>query len=181
MSRHLQPANRQRGLSLVESMITLGIAAVTLTTTLPGLQELRDRRRLDATVAQLATDLRHARSLAVARGQPVRLTLRADCYLVHTGPAPSCDCATSAEASPCADAARVLQAVPLDTAGGVRVQANVSSMLFDGERGTVTPAGTWRVQLERDGAAPAVRLVVNVMGRVRACSPDGTLAGYPSC
>ncbi len=163
-------------------MITLAIAAVMLTTALPGLEDLRDRRRLDAEVAQLATSVRHARSLAVARGEPVRLTLRPGCYLVHTGPAPACDCAAASSAAPCADAGRVLQTVVYDPALGVQLQANVGSMLFDGDRGTVTPAGTVRVQVARDGAsARAVHLVVNVMGRVRACTPGGSAAGYPSC
>lgn len=51
-------------------------------------------------------------------------------------------------------------------------------MLFDGTRGTVSPTGTVRV-IGSDGRA--LHKVVNVMGRVRTCSPQRSISGYRPC
>jgi type IV fimbrial biogenesis protein FimT len=59
-----------------------------------------------------------------------------------------------------------------------QVESNVRSVVFDASRGTSTPTGTFRV-VGRD--ARAVHLVVNIMGRVRACTPTPGLSGYPAC
>jgi type IV fimbrial biogenesis protein FimT len=60
----------------------------------------------------------------------------------------------------------------------VLVQANVASILFDPMHGTSTPTGTVRV-IGSNGRE--LRHVVNVMGRVRTCSPQGNVAGYRAC
>jgi type IV fimbrial biogenesis protein FimT len=71
-----------------------------------------------------------------------------------------------------------LKSVLLPDSGNVRLQSNVRSLLFDGTRGTVSPTGTVRV-IGADGRA--VHQVVNVLGRVRACSPQRALPGYRAC
>ena len=58
------------------------------------------------------------------------------------------------------------------------VQANVASILFDPVHGTSTPAGTVRVI---GSTGRELRHVVNVMGRVRTCSPQGGVSGYRAC
>ena len=65
-----------------------------------------------------------------------------------------------------------------DARGALQVASNSGSMLFDPNRGTVTPTGTLRVQLQ---SGQALHQVVNIMGRVRACSPAGAVPGYPTC
>jgi type IV fimbrial biogenesis protein FimT len=51
-------------------------------------------------------------------------------------------------------------------------------MLFDTDRGTVSPTGTLRIHAADDRT---VHHVVNIMGRVRTCSPNGLVAGHPAC
>jgi type IV fimbrial biogenesis protein FimT len=51
-------------------------------------------------------------------------------------------------------------------------------MAFDPLHGTATPTATWRV-IARDGRA--IHHVVNVMGRVRSCSPDAAVPGHRAC
>lgn len=179
--QHSTHRGRQHGLTLVESCIATLVSAITVGVAAPSFQQARDQRHLDGVAAQLATDVRHARSMAVARHEQVRLTLRraaADsCYVVHTGSANDCSCAADGSAS-CSAGAQVLQSAGFPAGGPVQVHANTASMLFDADRGTVTPAGTLTVQ---DGSGRAVRQVVSIMGRVRACSPAGAVAGYPAC
>lgn len=179
--QHTPARRHQHGLTLVESCIALLATAVAVGTAAPSFKQARDKRHLDGVAAQLATDVRHARSMAVARHEQVRLTLRqsaaGSCYVVHTGSASDCGCAPDGTAS-CRAGAEVLQSSGFPAGGPVQVSANVGSMLFDADRGTVSPAGTLKVQ---DGSSRAVHQVVSIMGRVRTCTPTGAAAGYPAC
>lgn len=170
---------RQFGASLVEASIVLAITSTLVGSVLPGWQDARDRRSLEAASAQLATDLRLARSLAVAQGQSVRLAVVAAsaCYVVHTGPARGCSCDHTGRATCSSDAAALRVAV-LPGDGRIGLSASSVSMLFDADRGTVTPTGTLRLRAE-DGRA--VHHIVNIMGRVRTCSPEGQVVGHPVC
>ena len=171
----------QRGLTMIECVVTLAIIAITLGAAIPSFTQARERRHLEGAAAQLVTDIRHARSLAVSHGAPVRLrvqqTAGGSCYLVHTGAAGDCQC-TEAGTSSCRSSAQVLRTVGFDAASPVRVASNSASMLFDSDRGTVTPTGTLTLQLQ-NGAT--IRQVVNIMGRVRSCSPGAAVAGYVAC
>jgi type IV fimbrial biogenesis protein FimT len=51
-------------------------------------------------------------------------------------------------------------------------------VLFDPMHGTSTPTGTVRVV---GAGGHEVRHVINVMGRVRTCSPAPALPGYRAC
>ena len=171
----------QRGLSLIESLASLTVMALSVGVVVPGLSQFTERRHLEGASAQLATDLRQARSLAVAHQAPVRVSVQApgsdSCYVVHTGAAGSCTC-TGAGTATCTAGAQALAVTGFAAGGPVRISSNSASMLFDADRGTVTPTGTLRVQ-SRSGQA--IHQVVNIMGRVRACSPQAAVPGYPSC
>ena len=175
---HRQP---QRGLTLVELMVTMAIIAVTLGAALPTFTQARDRRHLEGAAAQLATDIHHARGLAVARRAAVRFsvqqTANGSCYVVHTGNAGACAC-TSDGGSQCSANAQALHTVGFAATGPVRMSLNSRSMLFDPDRGTVTPTGTFSLELQ---GGQAIRQIVNIMGRVRACSPTGAMPGYAAC
>ena len=176
-----QALSHQRGVTLVEACIVLAVTAVLACTAAPGMQGLIDTRRLEAAATQLATDIQFVRTEAVARNQPLRLSFHAraagSCYVVHTGAANQCDCA-AAGAAQCLGDAREIKTVNVADADHVSLQANVSSMLFDPLHGTSTPTGTLRV-IGRQGRA--IHHVINVMGRVRSCSPLGAMPGYRAC
>ena len=183
-SRLTTARSAQRGVSFLESLAALTVLALTLGTVAPSMSALRDRRHLEGAAAQLATDVRLARSQAVAHGASVRLSLATGstgtCYIVHTGPAADCRCsegATGPEAV-CGGRATLLRAGTFAADGPLALSSSSGSMLFDANRGTVTPTGTWRMQLR---GGPAIHQVVNIMGRARACSPAGAMPGYPVC
>ncbi len=169
----------QRGLTLIEAAVTVAVAAVTLSTAVPALRSVIDRRHLDGTAVQLAADLRFARTEAVARNQPVRISFHADgggCYLIHTGSRALCSCSASRPA--CTGDAVLVRGVAVPTERRVTVDANVASILFDPLHGTSTPAGTVRAVA---ASGLAVHHVVNLLGRVRSCSPAGAVAGWRAC
>jgi type IV fimbrial biogenesis protein FimT len=177
----LNPCLRRRaaGTSLIEALCVMALVAMVAGSVLPGWSDARDRRSLEAGSAQLAQDLHLTRSLAAAQGQPVRLTTIAAqaCYVVHTGPARGCGC-NPAGAALCTGGAQPLRVGVLPGQGRLAISASSASMLFDADRGTVTPTGTLRLQLA-DGRA--IHHIVNIMGRARTCSPQGAVAGHPAC
>ena len=177
----VSPARSQRGVTVLESLIAVTVTAVALGSALPGFEQARERRHLEGTAAQLETDIMHTRSLAVARNQGVRMgfeSLQAGtCYTVHTGPANACSC-NAGGAATCSPGAEALRTVYFASAGPVAVRANVRSILFDPRLGTSTPTGTLRVVGRGDAA---IHQIVNIMGRVRSCSPAGSVPGMPHC
>ena len=172
---------RQKGITLVEVCVTLAVATIVATGAAPSMQQLLDARRFDGIASQLASDLQFTRINAVARNQSLRFSLPADaagsCYVIHTGSADACSCGASGPAA-CSAGASEIRTVRLPAADRVLVQANVASILFDPVHGTSTPTGTLRV-IGPNGRE--LRHVVNVMGRVRSCSPQGNVGGYRAC
>ena len=173
--------SRQCGVTLVESAAVLGVVSILVGSGLPTLNELRSSRVLEVAAAELRTDLQYARSTAVALGQSVRLHVASgptgSCYVLHTGGPSACTCSpvTGSVCTPQGESVRSVQFGPGHT---VALRSNSTSMAFDGTQGTVTPTGTLTMSNNRGGQ---LKLVVNVMGRVRACKASGTLTGYPAC
>ena len=180
--KNFRPFTRpQRGVTLVEACAVIAIVSILAAAAAPNLQGLIDSRRLDGTATQLATDIQFVRSEAVARNLPVRLSFYASaegsCYVVHTGNADQCDCTAPGPAA-CTGDARQIKTVALNAADRVSLQTNVDSVLFDPLHGTSTPTGTLRLVGQQ---GRAVHHVINVMGRVRSCSPLGAMPGYRAC
>ena len=176
-----QRTRRERGITLLEVVAVLAVTAIVVATAVPDLGALIALRRLEGAARNLAADLQFARSEAIARNRSLRLSIRggvdASCWIVHTGAAGDCDCAI-ATGVVCAPAAIAIRSVVLPAADRVSVAANVASIVFDPLHGTSTPTGTLRLV---DFRGRAIHHVVNVVGRVRSCSPAGAVAGYAAC
>lgn len=171
--------------------MTLAVVAALASAGLSLLGGSSRQRKLEALAAELAADLRAARTEAVLRNASVSFTVNSSaagsCYVVHTGPANACDCLAGpqAHASLCVSGAQDIKTVRLP-AGAMSLQANVATMTFDPVNGTTTPAGTLSLIGMR---GETIRHIVNVMGRVRSCVTASTEAvvpalkrmGYPAC
>jgi type IV fimbrial biogenesis protein FimT len=172
---------RQRGVTLIETMIVVAVSAVVLGTAAPSFKQMRARHQVEGPAIELASNLLFARSEAISRNESVRLSFQSPaagaCYVVHTGDAGDCVCSGSGPAL-CSNGAREIKTVLLPASRPVTLQSNVASMLFHPVRGTTTPAGTVKV-LGANGYA--VHHVVNLMGRVRSCAPAARMPGYKSC
>jgi prepilin-type N-terminal cleavage/methylation domain-containing protein len=90
---------RARGLTMVEMMVVVAIAAVILTLTAPSMRDFLARQRVAAINAELVTDLQLARSEAIARNRDVQIVFRVQsdamtCYTIQTTGTTSgrCDC-----------------------------------------------------------------------------------------
>jgi type IV fimbrial biogenesis protein FimT len=177
------PRREQLGVTLIEAMMVVAVVSIAIGTALPSLASLRQRADLTGVAAQVETDIQFARSQAVALNRTVQLTLRESsdgtCYFVHTGPAADCTCSPRA-ASPasCAGPAELLRAVSFAAPGPVQVRSASKTLTYDPFKGTVTPTATLRVEGKN---GQAVHQVVNLLGRVRSCSPNGRVAGERTC
>jgi len=167
----------QRGVTLVEVVIVMVIVALVAASAAPGLRSLIDGQRLRGAAAQLAADLQFARAEAQHRGTRLRFSVGDGCYMVHSGSAAQCRCAGPGPAR-CDAGAQALRTAHLAAADGIVLQSNVGSIVFDPLHGTCTPTGTFRL-VAADGRA--LHQVVNLMGRVRTCSPQGAVTGHAAC
>ena len=174
----------QRGITLIEASMVTAVAAITLSSATPGLHRLIEAQRLEGAAARLASDLQFTRAEAVLGQHALRLSWHrapwGSCYVVHSGNAHDCECGASGPAR-CTGIAREVKTVQWPASEGIVLKGNVDSMLFDPLHGTSTPAGTLEVVA---ASGRTIRQVVNVMGRVRSCSPQdpaSAVAGLRAC
>lgn len=167
-----------RGFTLIETMATVAVAGVVMTTAVPSLGGWVDQQRLKGVAGELSSDLQHARTEALLRNEGVRITFVGNaCYVVHTGAADRCRC-DAGGIGRCEDGSTPIKTVALPTGQGLSLQANVRSVLFAPEHGTASPTATLRL----NGAqGRSVQHTVNLMGRVRSCAAQGAISGYTAC
>lgn len=173
---------QQRGFSLMEVIVIVSIMTILMGIAAPSFQGLQEIRRLEGRAAELATDIQYLRSEAVARNQKMHIRFGTDaggtCYVLHTGNTGGCTC-TSDGAAECSDPANsTVKSAGLAARLGLRLQSNVSSILFEPSRGTATPGGSVNIIAD---SGKTIRQVVNIMGRTRTCSPQGSVNGYTIC
>jgi type IV fimbrial biogenesis protein FimT len=171
----------QRGLTLIEICVVLAIISILVGTAAPSFKEVKQRRMLDGVASEIAADLYFARSEAVARQEGVRYTTQAvaggSCALIHTGSNGDCQCSAAGVAQ-CSGSATLVKNAFYPSPSGINVGVNVSAIRFDPKNGMATPAGSITVST---ASGHALRHVVNMMGRVRTCSPGATTSMAKPC
>lgn len=147
---------RPRGLTLVELMIAIVVAAILATLAVPSFVELMQRQRLQSAASGLMADLQYARTEAQRRRSAVTLVHVAgqSDYVLTDGPA-------------------ILKKVPLPP--GVSMES--TSIAFEPLRGLAATGG---ITLSSTGA-PSLKVQLAETGRTHACSPDGRFGGMEVC
>jgi len=171
-----------RGISLIECCAVLAVLSVLAGLALPAFSDHLAKRRLEGRATELSNDLQYLRSEAVSRNEAMRISFGTDaggsCYVLHPAEARECRCTSDGSAYCEAAGLAPLRSVGLPATDGVTLASNVASIMIDPRLGTSTPGGTLRLS---DGAGREIRQVVNIMARVRSCSPAGRVAGYRRC
>jgi type IV fimbrial biogenesis protein FimT len=172
---------RQRGLTLIESLVGTAIVATAAASVAPGLTQWRAQLEVQQAAAAFETDVQYARTLAIARHETLRFAFDSSvagaCYVVHSGPRGACRCTPEGQGE-CSEGGQVWRVAAFAANQPARLETNARAIAFDPVHGTVTPAATLRFSA---AGAQAVHQVVGIMGRVRSCTPGGRLAGYPRC
>lgn len=178
--------HRHHGLTLVELLVVLTLTAVVLHSATLTFSSWLLRQHLLGISAQLQTDLQLLRSAAVVRHRILRMSFQDTragmCYLLHSGDADACQCSADARDEPqvvCTDGTELLRAALVSTARRVRLQSNVASLRLDPRHGTFTPTGS--IDVSTTDGSSALRHIVNILGRVRTCTPGPQVLGYSPC
>jgi type IV fimbrial biogenesis protein FimT len=171
-----------RGVSLIEACTVLAVMSVLASLALPSFADHLAKRRLEGRAAELSNDLQYLRSEAVSRNEAMRISFGSDaggtCYVLHPATAEGCECASDGSARCASPAHSPVRSVGMPAAEGVTLLSNVPSIMVDPRLGTSTPGGTVRLS---DRAGREIRHVVNIMARVRSCTPSGRLPGWRPC
>jgi type IV fimbrial biogenesis protein FimT len=151
------------GLTLVEVLVAVAIAAILAGLAAPSFLETMARARLDGAVSTLANDLQYTRTESIRRRTAASLTVASGgaSYVVAYTPTSGADVTLKTVALPDG----VTLAVP-------------GPIVFESLRGT-TDAQTLTGSSTHTGAQ--LRITTNGLGRVAICSPSGSLNGHPAC
>ena len=176
------PGRPSRGLSIVECCAVLAVLSVLAGVSLPSIADHVAKRRLEGRAVELSNDLQHLRSEAVSRNEAMRISFGSDaggsCYVLHPDAAGDCVCGSDGGARCAIHTPTPLRSVGLPASEGVTLSSNVRSIMVDPRLGTSTPGGTLAL---RDRGDREIRHVVNIMTRVRSCTPAGRLPGWRPC
>lgn len=172
------------GFTLVELMVVVALAAVVLTLAAPSFSSFFAKKRVEGVLSELVTDLQYARSEAVARNAPVRVTFGTLCYVVTAQPtdgtAPTSTCSQTAAPTLGTGATNIKQ-VQIKVGSPASLDNSVDWLELDPVRGAATffsggtsgaipvnsSVGSWQLQAQ-----------LCTMGRVSVCSPNGSITGY---
>lgn len=174
---------RQRGLGLIECLVSCAMLGALLSQALPAMRDLRQRQQVNGLAETVMTDLMQARSEALRLGESVQLRFnthtKGSCYVLHTGASGDCACDSEGRAVCTAAGALALKVQWLPLQQAASIKANVSNMTFSGDRGTVSPTGS--IDIAATDRKATIRHVVSLAGRVRSCSPDRSVARLKAC
>lgn len=181
MNRTATTRRSSRGFTLVELCVGVGICAALIGQAVPALGQMYQQQALRAKAEALGTDLRLARSEAARNGESVFFRVSGQgagaCYVVHTGVKDGCDCAGGKPVCT-KPGSHVLKAEYLPTSQPVRISSNAETLEFQFRQGLVTQTGSIELRLDN---GPAIRQVVAITGRARACSVGVKAGGLPKC
>jgi type IV fimbrial biogenesis protein FimT len=181
-----------RGFTMIELMVVIAITAVLLAVAAPSFVNYIAKQRVEGLMSELGTDLQYARSEAVARNTDVRITFGTGCYVIHTQPdgATASSCSQIDGVASVMGAAAAASAVEIKTTKVRAAQATIapeggiSFLQFEPIRGAAawdSAASAAAVTVQSSAGSWQLRALVNQsVGRLRFCSPNGSMKGYTS-
>ena len=173
----------ERGLSLVELLVTIAILGILASIAAPSFQSMLERRRLIAATEGVYAHLQFARSEAVKFGRDANLNVSIKtgtpwCLGISNATA-SCNCNTAAACvyGPAAVMERNLIGSEFTNIALTTTQANTQ---IDSIRGGFTNFTNGSITLTSSPSSLTTQVFFSRVGRVRICS-SSNVGGYPSC
>ena len=181
----------QSGVSMVEVLVVLAVVGILASIALPSYSKQFARSRLRATAEQIRSDVNLARSESLKRNVPIVMsfTVNADsswCYGLTLLANCSCTVTDVANASYCFLDRDASNAVISSTVSSTNYRdITLPSTPFGDGNITFQPVRpvleSTSVTLASAKADASMRVIASGLGRVRFCSPNASLSGYPSC
>lgn len=176
-----------RGFTLVELMVVVAIAAVIGSLAVPSFSGYVVKNRVAGVLAELVGDIQLARTEAVQRNAVVRISFGTRCYVLHTVGTSATSC-TQGSANTVGTGAVVIKTVHFDAASTASLSPrdSLTYLQFDNIRSmaswdaTSYPAGSAAIDVTSSVGSWQLRASTTAVGRVRACSPNGSVPGYSS-
>ncbi|MFG6461160.1 Tfp pilus assembly protein FimT/FimU [Roseateles sp. DXS20W] len=189
--------NKQRsGVTLVEMLIGVAVLGVLLAVAVPSLTGMMERRRVVATAGEIASFFAQGRSESAVTDNKVSLHMERvpaavgefSCLRLTTHRfVDTCTCNRRANDVCSVGDAKILREFILPRSSSVRFEATATGWGFDHyavtfQRGTY-PTDVKNLMIVVTGIKTNAQLRVeyNNAGRVRTCSPDGSIGGFPAC
>lgn len=194
--RVLNSAAFCRGVTLVEMLIGVAVVGVILAVAAPSLSEMMERRRVIAVAGELAGFMTFARAEANTVADSLNLHMEPDptgqvsCMSLSTLTLfDTCKCSQWATRSCPTGSTSVLLREFHIPRGNRQVYFDASATQWAADQYVVTFARNKffsdikGVGVTITGPRSGIKLRVeyNDVGRVRTCSPDGSMSGYPVC
>lgn len=187
---------RQRGFSLIELMVTVGIMAILTALAAPSFMDYIDRTRLRGAADDVVNVIGNSRVESVKTDRDVSMAfvgsgttwcLGGNAAVEPTGGLPAQDAAPCVCTDP-ADATQCLiggerRAVEVGAHQGVAIGALPAAFAFDSKLGMIAPLGTRAVTLTSPRGKYDLTIQVNALGQARLCVPSTkpTIVGIDAC
>jgi len=170
-----------RGFTLIEMMISVAVLIVLVAIVAPSFNNFFDKYRVKRAADTFSSFLINSKSEAIKWNKSVSavITGTGATWCVGMTEAATCNCSTGG-ACQIDGVDRVISSTAFK---GVQLLGPATASTphvfeFKTNRGTV--AGNDSVELE-SAAGLKLNVVVSQVGRIRLCSPGGSISGYPSC
>lgn len=189
--------NKQRsGVTLVEMLIGVAVLGVLLAVAVPSLTAMMERRRVVAAAGEIASFFAQARTESAITDDKVTLHMERvpaavgdfSCLrLTTTSNVDTCTCSRRESDLCSVGSAKLLREFILPRSSSVRFDATASGWGFDTYAVTflrgLYPTDVKNLRIVVTGVKTNAQLRVdyNNAGRVRTCSPDGSIGGFPAC
>lgn len=199
MMKPVQTALSRRGVTLIEMLVGIAIVGIVVAAAAPSLSGMLERRRVIAAAGEIASIFAQARSESVSLGTKVSLHMEPvpanvgdwSCVRLSTFAfGDTCRCNRPPERLCNVGAARVLREYLLPRDSSVTFTADAdwgttNSYVLTLMKGRFLSdtMDTNNVQVTVVGTRTQAKLRVDYIssGRVRTCSPDGSIGGFPIC
>ena len=189
--RSLRPRRPLIGLTLIELIITLTIGAILLALAVPSMREYIARKRVSGTAAELAADIRFARSMVQQQNQPIWINFGSvnnefTCYVVYTEGDQLGACECTRTSTPICDATPdppiPLRSVFIKSNTGITITSSAADLRYTQAVGAPMPLrGTANAEINGGSLGGRVKIIMSGLTKATLCSLAGHTAEFGDC